>query len=366
MYSFHNHSGLTENNIADDQKRPRHIEKRTKRNKTILIIILAILILFLSILSFFAYRIIFDPVSAFKKTVAQEVNSNQEKSATNNYPALKKAVNRVNILIMGMDIDEERAETDREDFRSDTILLASVDFTDKKVDLITVPRDSYAYVKNATGKFYKINSAVYFGGGIVDKGFMNACETISILFGGIPVDYYVGLEMPGLEKLVDAIGGVYYNVDVPVIYKGENIKQGYQKLNGEQVLTYCRVRKNIGTDVDRQERQFKMIMAILKQLKNKGQLTNLPEIYRSVEDMTYTNLSFEQVCALAVLLTNLDLDNNIKHYVLEGEYHTAYGHSLYLIDQSKKVKLVEKIFGIDIPIDTEHDLYYVLQDSGGK
>ena len=365
MDSFRNDSGLKEMGNTDKQKKNRRTVRLKKRRKIILIVILTVLIMLLSVLGFFTCRILFDPVSVFNIPRAKQVNADSENAAKNN-SANKKAENKVNILIMGMDIDEEREDTDREDFRSDTILLASVNFTDKKVDLITVPRDSYAYVKNATGKFYKINSAVYFGGGIGDKGFMNACDTISILFGGINIDYYLALEMPGLVKLVDTIGGVYYDVDVPVNYKGIKIKEGYQKLNGEQVLTYCRVRKKIGTDVDRQGRQFKMIMAVLKQLKNKGQLANIPEIYRSVEDMTYTNLSLEQICTLAVLATNMDLDKSINHYVLEGEYHSAYGHSLYLIDQGTKVELVKKLFGIDIPIDTEHDLYYVLQDSGGK
>ena len=341
--------------------------KKHKRRKITLLVIMAVLLGLLVYVGVFIYRTVYNPIAAFESAPSITARNDQNPMQSPLPDSVVQTMKgRVNILVMGMDIDEERSQTDREDFRADTILLVSVDFTNKKVDMITVPRDSYAYVKNSAGKFYKINSLVFFGGGVGDAGFMNACDTISILFGGIPINYYVTMEMPGLVKLVDAIGGVYYDVDLPASYLGPLFKEeGYQKLDGEQALLYCRVRKKIGTDVNRQERQQNFIVAILNQLKSTNQLANLPKIYTSLKDMMYTNLSFDQICSLTVLATQMDFDSDISRYVLEGEYHTPWGHSLYLIDQKKKVDLVKQVFGIDIPFDEEHDLYAVLKASGG-
>ena len=108
-----------------------------------------------------------------------------------------------------------------------------------------------------------------------------------------------------------------------------------------------------------------MILAIIQQLKTQGRLADIPEIYRAVEEDVHTNLSFEQICALALFLKDFDLDNATR-YTLEGEYHWAYNVYYYLIDQYKKVELVKEVFGIDIEPDIKHDLHYVLEDTGKR
>jgi LCP family protein required for cell wall assembly len=271
-----------------------------------------------------------------------------------------------------MDSNTEREEDGtREDFRTDTMLLVSIDFDKKRVDMITVPRDSYVTVTNATGKLYKVNSAAFFGGGMCHSGFLNACDTISGVFGGLPVNYYVAVDMDGLKALVDAIGGVYYDVDLDASLDGITLNKGYQILNGEQVLTYCRLRKGIGNskDVERQERQQRMLVAVLKTLKQNGKIENIGPIYDSLKDMVYTNLTFEQICALGIFFSGFDDFNNIHRHVLKGEYHWAYGVYFYLLDQQAKADLVKEIFGKEIEIDKKHDLKYVLahtppQDTG--
>jgi len=274
---------------------------------------------------------------------------------------------RVNILVLGMDCSAERMETEREDFRTDTMLLVTINFNTGKVDMITTPRDSYVKVTKATGQLYKVNAAAYFGGGLCHSGFMNACDTISGVFGGIPVPYYIGVDMDGLKALIDAMGGVEYDVDVDFIGdSGQKYKKGLQHMDGTQVLDYLRLRKGYGTDVDRQARQRRMLVAIFKQLAQTGQIKNLPKIYQALSDMVYTNLTFEQICALVVFGASFDDWDNIGQYTLPGEYHTAYGVYYYLLDQKAKADLVKKIFGVDIGIDEKHDIHYVLNDPRNK
>lgn len=269
--------------------------------------------------------------------------------------------NRVNILLMGVDFSTKRGESEREDFRTDTMMLVSLDFDSGEMDMITIPRDTYATVPKATGSLYKINSAAYFGGGMCHEGFMNACDAVSILLG-VPVPYYAAVDMNGLEAVVDAMGGVDYTVEQEMTYGSITLQPGPQHLNGKQVLTYCRCRKGIGTDIDRQKRQQNMLLAILDQLKSTNQLKNFPKIYKSVEDMIYTNLTFEQICALVLAFMELDPAEDVHKYTLEGEYHWAKNVYFYLIDQQKKCDLVEEVFGVRTQPDLVHDLHAVMAE----
>lgn len=331
--------------------------------KALKLALLVILSATLVMAGLFIYRTVINPRAAFNNTPSTPVETSSEEPDVTPVASEGFSTDRVNILLLGMDSNEQRLESEREDFRTDTMLLVSIDFSRKKVDMITVPRDSYVTVTRATGSLYKVNSAAYFGGGMCDSGFRNACDTISGVFGGIPVNYYVGVNMDGLRALVDAIGGVYYDVDVDTEYEGIKLTPGYQYLDSQEVLTYCRVRKGIGTDIDRQERQQKMLVAIFKQLKSNGKIEDIPEIYQSLKDMIYTNLSFEQICALALFSQSFDGLDDIGRYVLKGEYHWAYDVYFYLIDQQAKADLVKEVLGENIGIDTKHDLYFVMKDS---
>jgi LCP family protein required for cell wall assembly len=347
------------------QYRQEQKEKKRHINKRMIVIGLSTVgVAVLVIIALFFYRTAIDPAAAFSFAAPEPTDMLAAAAETPEPPMDYDFMKgRVNILVMGMDSNEQRLGSDREDFRTDTMLLVTVDFNTGQVDMITTPRDSYVAVTNATGQLFKANSAAYFGGGFTHSGFENACDTISDVFGGIPVDYYVGVNMDGLEALIDAMGGVEYDVDITFAGTGGEIRKGVQHLNGEQVLDYCRVRKGFGTDVDRQQRQRRILIAVFRQLADSGQIGNLPEIYRSLKDMVLTNLSFEQICALAVFATGFDGWDSIGQHTLAGEYHTAYGVYFYLLDQQAKADLVWQIFGVEIGIDKTHDLYYVLAHS---
>lgn len=337
--------------------------------KALKLSLFAVLAAALIIVGLFIYRTVINPKAAFNTQATSHTSATPSAApeatpVKTTQPSLRDEfkTDRVNILILGMDSNTEREDGTREDFRTDTMLLVSIDFDKQKVDMITVPRDSYVTVTNATGKLYKVNSAAYFGGGMCHSGFLNACDTISGVFGGLPVNYYVAADMDGLKALVDAIGGVYYDVDISASLDGVTLSEGYQLLDGQQVLTYCRLRKGIGNgkDIERQERQQQMLVAVLKTLKQNGKIENVGPIYDSLKDMVFTNLSFEQVCALGIFFSGFDDLSNINRHVLKGGYHWAYGVYFYLLDQNAKADLVKEIFGEEIEIDKKHDLKYVL------
>ncbi len=285
--------------------------------------------------------------------------------------------NRVNILILGWDESPERnvegSDVYRDEdnnFRSDVIMLLSVNFKTGRVDLISVPRDTLAALYTDKGeKFsetahFKINAAFAKGGSVNGRGFQYAMQTVSKLFGGIPIQYYAGVNMQGLKAVVDAMGGVDYDVDVRITLNGRVLEKGYQHLNGQQVLDYCRARKGISTDIGRTDRQQRMLFAIFDQLKSRDQLKNFVNIYNSVKGYIYTNLNVDQIATMASFAMGLDM-SDLNRKTLAGEYvsGTPYnGASFYCLYNDKLAELAEKVFGVSIVPDPRSDAEYVLSD----
>ncbi|MBE5784311.1 MAG: LytR family transcriptional regulator [Clostridiales bacterium] len=281
--------------------------------------------------------------------------------------------NRVNILMLGWDESPERNEEgsglyrdEENNFRSDVIMLLTVDFKRERADLISIPRDTFSKVYTDTGERYgkghwKINAAFAKGGSVEGKGFEYAMESVSKLLGGIPIDYYAGVDMTGLKAVVDAMGGVWYDVDVRIELNGRILETGYQHLDGQKVLDYCRARKGISTDVGRADRQQRILFTVFEQLKSRDQLKNLVGVYNSVKDYVVTNLTAEQIAALGVLGMNLDADTLNRH-TLKGEYvsNTSYGGaSYYVLSNEKLVALIEKVFRVTIVPDPTADIAHV-------
>ena len=278
--------------------------------------------------------------------------------------------NRVNILLLGWDQSPEREEEgsdlyrdEENNFRSDVMMLLTVDFAGGQVDLISIPRDTMASIYNTTGR-WKINAAFAQGGSAAGEGFEYAMKTVENLLG-VPIQHYAGVDMVGLKAVVDAMGGVDYDVDVRIELNGRVLEPGLQHLDGQQVLDYCRARKGISTDVGRADRQQRMLFAILSQLKSRDQLKNLPKIYLSVQDKVHTSLNAEQIAALTLFAMDLDLEADLHRHTLEGEYinNTPYsGASFYVLDTEALQALVGDIFGISIQPDYRFDYRYVLAD----
>lgn len=270
--------------------------------------------------------------------------------------------NRVNVLLLGVDESTERENWGS--FRTDTMILVTIDFSTNDVDMISVPRDSYVKLYNASGvqltndldegKMGKINSAFSEGGGAQKKGYQYACMTVSKLLGGVPINYYVGFNMNVVKQVVDAMGGVDYYVDIPVSMNGRTLEIGQQHLDGQAVLDYCRMRKG-SSDIARVERQQNMIMAIFRQLKSTDQIKNIPGIYKAVEANIQTNLDFTQISSLALLALRMEMDQLEKHTV-EGGFLNMAGTSYWGVSSSKLKKTVDSVFGIDMKEDLDIDI----------
>ncbi len=266
--------------------------------------------------------------------------------------------NRVNILVLGIDESTERENWGS--FRTDTIMLVTIDFASNDVNIISVPRDSYVKIYTAKGNlaneaapFAKINSAFSAGGGAQKDGFAYTSNTVSKLLG-VPIDYYVGFNMNVVKEVVDAMGGVDYDVDIEVTMNGRKLYPGPQHLDGQGVLDYCRQRKG-SSDIARVGRQQKMITAIVRQLKSTNQIVNIPGIYQAVEQNIMTSLSLKQISALSLVALRMDMAQLSAH-TLEGKAFTYSGRDYWGLYASRTEKLLKEVFGTSVSVDEDVDV----------
>lgn len=262
-------------------------------------------------------------------------------------PEYQFTQSRVNVLVLGTDSSPERMEQGMNS-RTDTMILVSIDFDTNDVDMISLPRDSYVRI-NGGDQRGKLNAAFVYGGGANKDGYQYAMDTVSWVLGGVTIDYYVGFGMQTVKDVVDAMGGIDYDVDIEFTMNGRKTELGQQHMDGQKVLDYCRFRKTANGDIGRVDRQQRILVAMFQQLKSTGQIKNIPAIYETVMDQIDTNMNLMQIASLAFWARNLDL-NGIDRHTLEGNGLMLGNTSYWVLDQEKKKTLVKDIFGMDITI----------------
>ena len=186
---------------------------------------------------------------------------------------------------------------------TDTMLLASYDVTNQKATVMSIPRDTMV---NVPWDIKKINSVYnYYGGG--DKGIKALYKEIAQLVGFEP-DYQVVLEWDAVGEIVDAMGGVYYDVprnmsyDDP--YQDLHIHQtkGYRKLSGSDVMQVLRYRHDNDMrygypdgDLGRIKTQQTLLKAMIEQLLQLKNVTKIGDFARAVKNNVTSDLTFEEM-----------------------------------------------------------------------
>lgn len=277
----------------------------------------------------------------------------------------------VNILLVGVDISEERLTwSGKKEWHSDVMIVLSVNFAENRADLISLPRDTYAAIPGVKG-IYKMNAAINCGGGLYDEngefnpgGLEKVCETAEWMLGGIPVEYYYAVTMTSLKQLVDAFGGLDYDLDLTYRIQGRSYTKGLQHMDGQAVLDYCRVRKagnglsadDVG-DWNRVNRQKRILVAFFDQLKKNNLIVRIPDILDAFKGELYTNCTPAQTAALATFAYNLDREN-IGMYSMSGTTTTLFHWNFLFTDQANRVDVIKKVYGVDVPQYPQYSLNY--------
>lgn len=200
----------------------------------------------------------------------------------------------VNILLMGVDA---RGLTEGEIPRSDTMLVASLNPVSKKISLFSLLRDTYTDIPGYGRD--RINTAITHGPNVA----MQAAGDLL----GIPIQYYIYTDFQGFIELVDAVGGVDFEVEKDMKYTSKadkheydiDLKQGMQHLDGEKALMYVRFRHDALSDFSRTERQRELLKAIADKMQTTTSIAKLPSILNGVNPYIDTNLTLNDMWKLA-------------------------------------------------------------------
>lgn len=261
------------------------------------------------------------------------------------------AQNIKNILLLGMDKNEV-SEARGADYHTDAIMVLAVNFDEKRVDMISLPRDTVTYVPGIRG-IYKLNAAINCGGGKTEEGFHKVCEAASWLLGGIRIDNYCAVDMQAMKAIGDAIGGVDFNVEMNYSGEGGKYYKGFQHLNGTGIMDYLRARKNAtinSNDLGRTGRQRDLMQAIFKKVMSDGKyLASILAAVQKLSNAFFTNMSLLDITDYFRFAAGLDT-KNIGSYILEGKYRSALNDwNFTFTDQANRQKVIKKVFGIKVP-----------------
>jgi len=266
----------------------------------------------------------------------------------------------VNIALLGFDRGWNREAYGEYLFRPDMLAVLSIDFEKDLISVVRLPRDSYVPIHGMSGFHDKINHSYYYGylyGPGEDshaEGIRFTLQTVSKTLGGIPIHYYISVDMYSIVELVDALGGIYYEVEETIYDKHwivgrVLVPEGPQILDGKTFLRYLQYRDDkTRQDYGRIDRQMNLLKETFYYLREQGRMTDLPVTYRIYKDYVETDLSYKQIAALAFYARDVEVsDDNLNFHTIYGEGQMKDGIWYQVIFQDDRLRIIKEIFGID-------------------
>jgi LCP family protein required for cell wall assembly len=173
---------------------------------------------------------------------------------------------------------------------TDALMLLCLDTGNKKVSLLSIPRDSYVDIPGAG--MDKINTAYNYGGEAL------VIKTVAALTGA-EINHFVSVDYEGFVKIIDELGGVTVDVEKPFTdtKSGTEIifSAGETHLNGERALSYVWSRDGKSQDIGRIYRQQQLLRALLDQKLNLGYLKKLPGFIENMISTVNTDLTIFEI-----------------------------------------------------------------------
>jgi polyisoprenyl-teichoic acid--peptidoglycan teichoic acid transferase len=304
-----------------------------------------------------------------------------DRISTDSTLRLPELARPVNILVLGVkvlssDVNNPPPETEKLGYLplvnsfeglTDTMLLLRFNPETQQLTVLSLPRDTRTYIEGY-GKT-KLNEANVHGGPAL------AATTVSELLNGVSIDRYVRINVQGVEKLLDALGGVTVYVPHDMRYQDDsqhlyiNLKQGEQHLNGNQALQFLRFRHDRYGDIGRIQRQQMMMRALMEQALNPTTLARLPQILSVIQENLDTNLSVEELVALTGFAAQTDR-SEVQMLMLPGTFSEPgeYSVSYWLPSDRRISDMVARYFDVEsssAPEDNESTGYVriAIQDS---
>lgn len=294
--------------------------------------------------------------SAASPTPIPTLSEYEKLVAKSDFSILEKTVN---ILLIGVDYAPERDDwSGKHYYHSDVMIVLAINKETGSVNLISLPRDTYAEIPGVEG-IYKLNASMDCGGGWKDnpkEACKKVCEAASWMIGGIPINYYYAVDMSAVKGLVNAIDGVDFNVDVDFKMQGRSYEAGMQHMDGQAVLDYLRVRKELGDesgDLNRINRQKNMLVAIVQKLKDSGLILKIPDIIGAFDGNLQTNVDLASTGALAAYAYQIDTRTIYMYSMGGSKANGLFNWNFVVTDQENRVKIIKDVYGFDISSDAD-------------
>ena len=251
---------------------------------------------------------------------------------------------------------------DEDETRTDALMVATMDTNKKTVNIMNIPRDTMCN-NSASGASRKINAAYAIGG-------IEQTKTEIERLMGFKPDYYVIVNFEGIAAIVDAIGGVDYEVPFRMEYDDPSqnlhidLDAGMQHLDGEQVVEFLRWRHNNDYSVQYEngdEGRVENQQAFLKELANQvlklSNVTKIPKIAEAVFNNVKTDLTAGNLLWMGMQALQIDNDD-IQFFTLPGygamsTAGTSTAYSFFFPYYEETLKLVNQYFNpYEEPIET--------------
>ncbi|VTS86315.1 transcriptional regulator [Enterococcus gallinarum] len=305
----------------------------SKGKKIFLIIFGIVAVLVIGVVGIGA-KLYMDLSSSIQKTYESVERKNQEEGKRET-PVNLDEKDSFSVLLLGIDTGD-LGRTDQG--RSDAIMVATVNPTDGQTTIVSVPRDAYVDIVGH-GTTDKINHAYAFGGAAMSM------DTVQ-KYLDIPIDHYVAMNMAGIKELVDAVGGVDVNNDLKFENEGNTFDIGKIHLNGDQALSYTRMRyDDPNGDYGRQGRQRNVVAAVAKKALSLDGVTQYQEVLNAIEGNMKTDMDFNMMQKIA--LDYRDAFKKVEQVQMQGDgfmqdgisYQRVSGDELNRVQQILKEQL---------------------------
>ncbi|MBM7599362.1 LCP family protein required for cell wall assembly [Virgibacillus halotolerans] len=242
-----------------------------------------------------------------------------------------KGTEPLNILLMGIDTEES------DKGRSDALMVLSVDPKKDTMQLISIPRDTRTTIVGK-GKEDKINHSYAFGGS--DMTIATVEE-----FLDVEMDYYVRMNMSGLQELVDQIGGITVGNDIAWKDDKYDFEFGPTEMDGDKTMHFVRMRKQDPEgDFGRTKRQRQVIQGIVDKGASVGSITKIDGMIDILGNNMATNLDFDDMKKL--LSGYKDTRKNFVEYQMQGEGSMIDGVYYFIVPEEEISKVHDMIADI--------------------
>ena len=218
-------------------------------------------------------------------------------------------IGETNLLVVGLDNVEGS-------HRTDTIMLIHISPNNKKLYVVAIPRDT---IMNIPGiGLTKVNHAFAYGGVTLTR------KTLEDFFG-VKIPFTVAINIDGLAKVIDTLGGLTIDVEKRMYYVDYagglfvDLYPGVQHLNGRQALGYVRFRHDATGDIGRILRQQKFMQALAAKIINKKDVLSAPKVIMSLLSNVNTNMSVRQILGLSLAMRQSFDIGNIEMTSLAGD-----------------------------------------------